>query len=166
MRTTARSGLNSGDFRQNRMACTSCDRKSFKAARLISSGIPLIDENAAELSAQLDRARLQGWLVTATITSLICLSLFGIVPRGNRTIAEQRQISRGLVLPELSDLDLAEVIEGAVVAHGRRPHRSRPLAERNALRRFLLPLKLHAAIESRHHRFAYPAETNALLDQT
>jgi len=76
-----------------------------------SSGIPLLEvyspiradwsgdiigvaefyENATELSDQLERARLQGWLVTAAVTSLICLSLFGIVRRGSRTIARQRE---------------------------------------------------------------------------
>lgn len=46
-------------------------------------------EDASLLTAQIDRARLQGWLVTAGITLLIGVSLTGIVHRGSRLIAAQ-----------------------------------------------------------------------------
>lgn len=54
-------------------------------------GVAEFYENATELSDQLERARRQGWLVAAAVTALICLSLFGIVRRGSRTIARQRR---------------------------------------------------------------------------
>lgn len=54
-------------------------------------GVAEFYENATALSEQLARARLQGWLVTAAVTALICLSLLGIVRGGSRTIMAQRQ---------------------------------------------------------------------------
>jgi signal transduction histidine kinase len=66
-------------------------------------GVAEFYENATELSAQLDRARLQGWLLTAGVTSLICLSLFGIVHRGSRTIMSQRQA----LAPRLTEVERA-----------------------------------------------------------
>jgi len=53
-------------------------------------GVAEFYENATDLVAQLERARLQGWLVTAAATALICMTLFAIVHRGGRTIADQR----------------------------------------------------------------------------
>jgi len=54
-------------------------------------GVGEFYENASELTDQLDRARLQGWLITALVTALICLSLFGVVRGGSRTIMQQRR---------------------------------------------------------------------------
>jgi len=53
-------------------------------------GVAEFYENATDLVSQLQRARMQGWLVTAAATALICLTLFAIVRRGGRTIADQR----------------------------------------------------------------------------
>ncbi len=53
-------------------------------------GVAEFYENATDLVGQLERARLQGWLVTAAATALICMTLFAIVHRGGRTIADQR----------------------------------------------------------------------------
>ena len=54
-------------------------------------GVAEFYENASQLVGQIERARLQGWLVTAGASALICLSLFGIVYRGDRMIAAQRR---------------------------------------------------------------------------
>ena len=54
-------------------------------------GVVEFYENATALSNQLKQATLQAWLVTAAVTALICLSLFGIVRRGSRTIISQRK---------------------------------------------------------------------------
>jgi hypothetical protein len=48
-------------------------------------------EDASALTAQIARARLQGWVVTAAVTLLIGLSLTGIVHRGSRLIAAQAE---------------------------------------------------------------------------
>lgn len=47
-------------------------------------------EDATQLSADIERARLQGWAVTGLVTLLIGLALFGIVHRGERMITQQR----------------------------------------------------------------------------
>jgi signal transduction histidine kinase len=48
-------------------------------------------ENATALTADIERARLQGWAVTGLVTLVIGLALFGIVHRGGRMIAQQRR---------------------------------------------------------------------------
>lgn len=53
-------------------------------------GVAEFYENAVALEQRLDRTMMQGWLAIAGVTALICLSLYGIVHRGGRTIAEQR----------------------------------------------------------------------------
>lgn len=47
-------------------------------------------ENATTLTADIERARLQGWVVTGIVTLVIGLALFSIVHRGGRMIIQQR----------------------------------------------------------------------------
>lgn len=44
-----------------------------------------------ELTEEVDRAQLRGWLIVAAVTSLIYLALFGLVGRGSQTIEAQRR---------------------------------------------------------------------------
>ncbi|MBL8582180.1 MAG: sensor histidine kinase [Rhizobiaceae bacterium] len=48
-------------------------------------------EDASPLVAQIEHARIQGWLVTALVTMLIGVTLIGIVHRGSRLIEAQRK---------------------------------------------------------------------------